>query len=236
MRLLVGALSVALAFAQTASAPVFDAATIKLNTANDQPMGDYKNGRVIIHNMSIRSFVAGAYHVPDDHVFGPDWLNSVRLDVSAKTDASTSEDDSRLMLRTLLEKKLKLKVHLEPRQEAIYGLKVAKHGPKFTEAKPDGEQKRGCLTYRPVRCYDVPIAGLLNALYQVASQQLDLPVRDLTGLKGRYDFEFSLAPTAGEIPSIFYAIEDQLGLKLETAKQPFDAIVVDHVERTPVEN
>ncbi len=237
MRAVLGVFLLSTAFAQTARAPAFDAATIKLNTAMDQPMGDYKNGRVIIHNMSIRSFVAGAYHVPDDHVFGPDWLNSVHLDVSAKTDASTSEDDSRLMLRTLLEEKLRLKVHTETRTQTVYALKVARSGPKFAAAKDDSGHRQGCASYRPIRCYNVSVGSLVNALYQVAQSQLDLPVQDMTELKGRYDFELSIEPDAGsDRGSVFYALQDQLGLKLEAVKQPIDAIVVDHVERQPIDN
>jgi uncharacterized protein (TIGR03435 family) len=236
MRLTVGVLSVAAAFAQTAPAQAFDAATIKLNTAMDQPMGEYKNGRVIIHNMSLLSLIGGAYHVPNDYIFGPDWLDSVHLDVSAKTDLSTSEDDSRTMLRTLLEEKLKLEVHTETRTQAIYALRVARNGPKFSASKDDSGRRPGCVSYRPIRCYSVTLPVLLNALYQIAGPQLDLPVRDQTDLKGRYDVELSLEPdAAGDRGSVFYALQDQLGLKLEAVKQPIEAIVVDHVERTPIE-
>jgi len=229
-----GALLAVAAIAQTAPAPAFDAATLKLNTANDRPMGDYKNGRVIVHNMSLRSFIGGAYHVPNDYIFGPDWLDSVHLDLSAKTDAHTSEDDSRLMIRTLLEEKLQLAVHFENRILAVYALKVAKNGPKFSESKPDSDRKPGCVTYRPLECHGMTAPALLNALYNAATSQFDLPVREMTGLKGRYDFRLSLEPDAsGQTISIFDAVEEQLGLKLERIKQSIDAIVVDHVDRAP---
>jgi len=232
MKLLAGALLAFAAWAQTA--PAFDAATLRLNTANDQPMGDFENGRVIVHNMSLRSFIGGAYHVPNEYIFGPNWLDSVRLDLSAKTDAGTSEDDSRLMMRTLLEEKLHLKVHFEKRVLAVYALKVAKRGPKFSESKPDPDRKPGCVTYRPLECHGMTAPAILNALYNAASSQFDLPVREMTGLKGRYDFRLSLEPDAsGQSISIFDAVEEQLGLKLQPIKQSIRAIVVDHVERVP---
>jgi uncharacterized protein (TIGR03435 family) len=225
----------AAAWAQTA--PAFDAATLKLNTANDQPLGDYKNGRLIVYNMSLRSFIGGAYHVPNEYIFGPNWLDSVRLDLSAKTDAGTSEDDWRLMMRTLLEEKLQLKVHFEKKVLAVYALKIAKNGPKFSESKPDQDRTPGCAKYHPLECYDMTAPALLNALYNAASSQFDLPVREMTGLKGRYDFRLSLEPDAsGQRVSIFDAVEEQLGLKLERMKQSIDAIIVDHVERAPADN
>jgi uncharacterized protein (TIGR03435 family) len=234
MKLVVCLLWVAAALAQ--SKPAFDAASLTLNVLNDDPMGDYRNGRVIIHNMSLLSFIGGAYHVPNDHIFGPAWLDTVHLDLAAKTDGGTSEDDSRIMLRNLLEEKLKLKVHTELRMQAIYALKVAKSGPKFSESKGDSGPRQGCTDYPHIRCYQASIAALVTSLGALARAQLDLPVRDLTELKGRYNLEVSLGPDAGgERPSVFYALQDQLGLKLEAIKQPIDAIVVDHVERAPIE-
>jgi uncharacterized protein (TIGR03435 family) len=185
----------------------------------------------------LRSFIGAAFHVPNDNIVGPDWLDSVHLDLAAKTAAATSDDDSRLMLQKLLEQQLNLKVHSEKKNDEVYALKVATKGPKLTESKAGSAAQHGCPSYHPVRCFNTTVQILSSVLPQVAGFALNLPVRDMTGLSGRYDFELSLEPEPdGHRPSVFDALEEQLGLKLELVKRSLDAIAVDHVDRAPTEN
>jgi uncharacterized protein (TIGR03435 family) len=158
------------------------------------------------------------------------------------------------MLQSLLADRFQLTVHRETKELPIYTLVIAKGGPKLREAKPGdpgagdmkGSQISGDLTAQAV-----PIATLVQSL----TQMLGHPVSDKTELKGVYDFKlqftpddrlqppsgappnfrFPLPPADSNAPSLFDALQEQLGLKLESGKGPAEVMVIDHVER-PSEN
>jgi uncharacterized protein (TIGR03435 family) len=160
----------------------------------------------------------------------------------------------RLMLQALLADRFKLRVRRETKQGPVYALVVAKKGPKLRESKPDhfagGHNEKGItIGGGRLTCYDAPLGPLIRQL----SQQLNRPVLDKTGLTGEYDFTLPWTPEEFQVsvfkyaegnelpsegissaepagPSIFTAIEEQLGLKLKTAKGPVEVLVVDHVE------
>jgi len=167
------------------------------------------------------------------------------------------------MLQALLVDRFKLTLRRESKEPPAYALVIAKNGPKVQEARPGDTYPngmkdleghghgdimrfgRGLLTGQ-----GVPIAFLVRMLSQ---QQLGRPVLDKTGLKSNYDFTLqwtpdeNRTPTVGQQgnentpppessgPSIFTAIQEQLGLKLEAQKGPAEVLVIDHVER-PSEN
>lgn len=192
---------------------------------------------------------------------GPNWLRSEKYDVDAKIDSSVVDElktlsrDQRMlaqqqMLQALLAVRCKLAIHRETKDLAIYTLVIAKHGPKVQDAKP-GE--RGPLDMggngetRSITGQARSIANLAQAL----SVSLGCPVMDQTGLAGQYDFKLEWTPDDNQAqspltgapndrpapppdskaPSIFEAIQEQLGLKLVSAKGPVAVIVIDHVER-----
>jgi uncharacterized protein (TIGR03435 family) len=146
------------------------------------------------------------------------------------------------MLQTLLADRFKLAFHREQKVLAIYGLVIAKHGPNLPpSANGDGDE--GCTGGAGrFTCRKITMADLAETLPLMAPRYIDLPVVDLTGLKGAYDFRLTWTPVAAGTPpvdsavSIFDAVEDQLGLKLETRKHLISIIVIDHVERVPTEN
>jgi uncharacterized protein (TIGR03435 family) len=175
-----------------------------------------------------------------------------------------SPDQRRLMLQPLLAERFQLKVHTEVRNLPLLALVVAKGGPKLQEAKPgdtypngikgfDGQGGAGLMHMGPGRLtgQGLPISFLARTL----SQQLGSTVEDKTGLTGKYDFTLQwtpdrnaspMSPEPGQQgpgaatstdsgPSIFTAIQEQLGLKLESQKGPVEVLVIDHVE-TPSEN
>ena len=156
------------------------------------------------------------------------------------------------MLQTLLANRFQLTVHRETNELTIYKLVIAKGGPKLREAKPDGTHPgagsmQGSVLSGKVTAQAVPIAELAHEL----TQMLGHPVLDKTELKGVYDFELQftpddrLQPPSGRAPnerlppppadsnapSLFDALKEQLGLKLESGKGPVEVIVIDHVER-----
>jgi bla regulator protein blaR1 len=176
----------------------------------------------------------------------------------------TYQEQTRLRLQALLADRFQLKIHRETKELPVYALVVAKNGPKLKEnsATSDGLGK-GMMRTSPGQLVGQQVG--LAFLAQDLAQRLGRTVLDRTGLKGTYDFELNFAPEPGRGgafggpgdgapppgagpglikeppppdpngPTIFTALQEQLGLKLESEKGPVDIIVVDHVEK-PSEN
>jgi uncharacterized protein (TIGR03435 family) len=176
-----------------------------------------------------------------------------------------SPEQRRLVLQPLLADRFKLKIHTETKQLPVYEIILAKGGSKLKEATagdtyangikgPDGAGREGMMRFGPgqLTAQAVPMTSLANML----SQQLHRTVIDKTGLTGKYDLELNWTPDQGADPmfkgadssqqradpppessgpSIFTAVQEQLGLKLQSAKGPVETIVIDHVEM-PSEN
>jgi uncharacterized protein (TIGR03435 family) len=158
--------------------------------------------------------------------------------MDAKADKPVSVDDLHLMLRSLLEERFQLKVHREQREQAVYALTVDKAGPKMKVHEPVETD------YPPIRGGGPGERVATNAHMSYfafyLSQVLDRWVLDKTGLNDRYDFTVQWVPDrpvreGGEPvpdgPTVFAALKDQLGLKLEPAKGPVEYLVIDRVEK-----
>lgn len=164
------------------------------------------------------------------------------------------------MLQVLLAERFKLMTHRETKELPIYSLVVAKGSPKLHEAKPGDTYPNGIKAPdgrpAPHSFYmargELRSQGLgMDELAHFLTQQTGRTVVDNTGLKGNYDFtlhwtpDLALTPNGGggpdsstssdSGPSMFTAIQEQLGLKLESQRGPVEILVIDHVER-PSEN
>jgi uncharacterized protein (TIGR03435 family) len=196
----------------------------------------------------------------DDRITGaPKWVNSERYDIEAKVDdadVSRLENlgrDQRLrMVQALLADRFKLKAHREFQDRPIYALVVAKKGPRLQESKHEEENRGKMKGMGGVVTRSRP--GQLTVEWdtmagfaQLLTQQLDRKVVDKTGLTGRYDLKLDWTPedraapigsgpngTTGvpdsSSPSIFTAVQEQLGLKLEPQTGPVEILVIDSVE------
>jgi uncharacterized protein (TIGR03435 family) len=242
------------AFAQTTTTPKFEVATIKRNTSNDRSSGSSKNGRTTWVNIPLTVIIARAYRVSNDRVVGPEWLKTDCYDISATYPPDTSGDDYWMMLRNLIEERFKLTVRRDNTPVTVYALIIAKDGPKFTESPPDAQYKEECRFDGPkLTCVNqkVTMERLAQDLPRwLTMNWFDAPIADLTGLKGTYNFTLTWTPTdrppdaevAGPVtndPSpmfLFDALQNQLGLKIERRKAPIERIVIDHIERNPIEN
>jgi len=168
-------------------------------------------------------------------------------------------EQRRLMMQSLLADRFQLKVHHENKELPVYALVIAKGGFKLKDADPNASYPKGLdgvshpgmmrMSDRSITAQAIPISNLVNAL----SRQLRREVVDKTGLTGKYDVTLQWTPDVNQMPempgerqdaastvtdsgpSIFTALQEQLGLKLESTKGPVDTIVVDHVEM-PSEN
>jgi uncharacterized protein (TIGR03435 family) len=159
---------------------------------------------------------------------GPAWVNSEGFDIEAKGDHSASDAQLGQMVQSLLADRFKLALHRETRQLPVYALVVAKNGPKIREstaARPGMAGGPGQLDAQKIS---------LQVFTQTLGRQLDHPVLDQTGLTGRYDFKLNWSPDESDAtggPSIFTAVQEQLGLKLETQTGPVEVLVIDHAEK-----
>ncbi|WP_158788582.1 TIGR03435 family protein [Granulicella sp. L46] len=166
----------------------------------------------------------------------PGWMESQEYHVSAKVegDQQLTLEQMRPMLQRLLEQRFHLVFHRETKMTAGFELIVAKGGPKLQPSKNNSKPSAQLLSNR----LDV---GHMNAehIAGVLAHRAGQPVVDKTGLTGNYDFTLSYAPandSNSSLPDFFTALQEQLGLKLESQKVPVNFLVIDHVDKIPTEN
>jgi uncharacterized protein (TIGR03435 family) len=235
-------------FSQSPVPPAFEVASIRPNANGFSAPLDIGPKRFGAMGMSLNVLIQWAYDVRDFQVTGgPDWLNSARYDVQATTEEAVSQSRMRLMLQSLLADRCRLQLHRDNREFSGYDLTVAKNGPKLqplneTSARGGIQIRSGVLSGR-----GAPMATLAGALTILVER----PVLDKTALDGKYNFKLEYdpssvvnreaprenPPTAAPSPgaSIFTALQEQLGLRLESRKGPLEILVIDRLE-TPSEN
>ena len=211
-------------------------------------------------NVSLKSLIVRAYGVRDYQVEGPDWLSSERFDVSAtfpETQDSKEYDSAfHAMMQNMLAQRFKLVIHREQRIRTVYGLVIDKSGIRFKEAAQSdcGSHSRNISgPHFAGTCISMDaLAEFLARSAERRDLPADLPVLDMTRLQGFYNLTLDWVPESkpssdkGSFPPIIVgsspgltlpaALQEQLGLKLETRKAPIEYLVVDHAERVPSEN
>jgi uncharacterized protein (TIGR03435 family) len=233
--------------------PAYEVATIKLNPSASANRGVKEDTQqVTFTSVPLKRLIAWAYKVYEFQLIGPGWLDNTYVDISAKYPPDTKDEQRHLMLRTLLEDRLKLEVHRESRPMQGYALVIGKKGFKLTPAVPDAPSTPGFGSISPAlnlqgglrRSTVVAKKASMASLADLVTRIWDQMVVDNTGLPGVYDFELRwnndlLNAASGEadsFPPLSTAVEDTLGLRLEAKKIPVEVIVVDHVERVPTGN
>jgi len=240
--------------------PAFDVSTVKPSKPEQMgSMLQLTDDGISITHFPLHTILCGAFGTEDDHILDePGWSRSAMFDIEAKVapeDApklkGLSRDQRYQMLVPLLEERFGLKFHHETRELPVYTLVVAKGGIKMQQSKPDDSSGPGrkMLMARKghIESADMDIRDLAHVL----SQQLGRTVVDETGLTGKYDYKLDWTPddapppmaasgAGGQQqstlpdasgPSLFTALQEQLGLKLETKKAMSDVIVIDHIEQ-----
>jgi uncharacterized protein (TIGR03435 family) len=235
------ALSRVLAFllclAAHGDAPSFEAATVKVNSSGPMASNGFSPspGELRVVNCTLEQMIHAAFHVKSGALFGVSgWMASERYDVNGKTAIAASFDEELDMLRTLLIDRFQLRFHNETRQITTMALVTAKGGPKFQASKDEGRE-RITIGAGEISGINIPIGHLVSVL----GSQLRRPVVNETGLTRSFDFSLKWVPddaadsTAGA--SLFTALEEELGLKLESRKGPAEVMVIDSAKR-PEEN
>ena len=227
----------------------FEVASIKLSQAGT-PGGGIKampgGQEYMAQNVPVKIIFSLMYKIPLRQITGgPDWITTDLYDIDAKADHSYSLDDLHTMFQNLLADEFKLTFHKEIKEGNVYALTIDKSGLKMKEN--DTDQKFDIPITRGkdgiVNGARVPIQYLCWWLGQNL-QQDERPVVDMTGLTKNYDFTLTFLPPLPpnfntenippEIlnrPSLFEALQQQLGLKLVPQKGPVEYYVIDHVER-----
>jgi bla regulator protein blaR1 len=212
--------------------------------------GGQKTNRVRT-TLPARLLIAFAYNIPFGFERlrvegGPDWVDSNQYELQAKIDdalftqmqtmtPAQQREQVDLMEQSLLADRFKLKVHFETREVPGYALVVAKGGPKLTPAK-DGERSQLSKTGNTMTASAITLGDWVQGPF-IGSRL----VVNQTGLTGAYNFTLTWTnqvTTEGsetDAPSLFTAVQEQLGLKLVPTKIPTEVIVIDHIER-PSEN
>jgi len=173
-----------------------------------------------------------AYDVRDFQITaGPAWLDTDRFDIRAKAKEGVSTRQMKTLLQALLADRFQLRLHRETKELPVYTLSVAKNGAKFREATAD-DQHTTAAGPGEITDHGVAIPIFIKQL----SGLVDRAVVDQTGLKGSYDLNLQWTREQDTGPSLFTALEEQLGLKLSGGKGPVEILVIDHVVRVPIEN
>lgn len=236
----------------------FEVASIKRSAPDNQrfSIDTQPGGRFTTSNSTVRALIRMAYHVYDFQIAKtPGWIDTENYDIAAKSGGQASDAQIQRMVQTLLADRFKLALHRETRELPVYALVVARGGSKLHEAAPGDFGPMGRLSAGPggqpgairVVAKGVPLVGLAAMLPTL----LGRPALDMSGLAGKYDFTLEFAPDQmmrgpsdggpdSPLPdlsgtSIFAALQEQLGLRLEVRKGPVEVLVIDRVER-PTEN
>jgi bla regulator protein BlaR1 len=239
--------------------PSFDVASIKpdhLDGHHTRVSSDANS--LMASGLTLKRLMELAYNVKDFQISGgPGWVDSETYAVQAKIDDAVVEElrklppreryeQFRLRVQSLLADRFKLKVSHSSKELSIYALVLTKGGPKFSPASGDAQNlstNNGNLTAR---------AETISHFADWLSGLVGRKVVDKTGLQEKYDFAMTFtrrqdltapvpadasqaAPSPDSGPSIFTALQEQLGLKLESQKGPVETLIIESVEK-PSEN
>jgi uncharacterized protein (TIGR03435 family) len=231
----------------------FEVASIKLHPGVATFSGGGVRGATLSYTaMTLHSLIEDAYGMrPDQISGGPSWIGSdlataSRYDIVAKAEGegTLARDRAMQMLQTLLADRFQLKVHRETRDTPVYELVVGKNGPKkLKEVAADAKEEEGNATggFTTGRMHTETAKGTMDQLARMISLTAGRPVIDKTGLTGFYKYTLDWLSANrppepdSDLPSMFTAVQEQLGLKLESTKAPVEMLIVDHAER-PSEN
>jgi uncharacterized protein (TIGR03435 family) len=238
--------------------PSFEVATIKPSLPNRPGKNaGFRGGHYMSRNTNVNDLIALTYGLHAKQIVGgPDWFGTDLYDIVGKPDAEgiPNETQIKTMLKKLLAERFKLTFHHDKRELSVYVISVAGGGPKITKSTSD---PNALPTFGFRGLGDLLVTNMTMTDFAIWMQAgvMDKPVVDQTELSGRYDFQLKWTPDESQFaqfrgtgwvvppptndpnapPSLYTAMQEQLGLKMGTAKLADDVIVIDHAEK-PSEN
>jgi uncharacterized protein (TIGR03435 family) len=221
----------------------FEVASIKPSAPQPPGRTDSRmstdTGRLNYTNVTVKDVLGQAYKVQAYQIAGPDWIETERFDIAAKIPAGAGRDQVPLMLQALLADRFNLTIHRETKELPVYTLNVAKNGPKLKTT----ESESGITSNSNRTSWHLTAKISMHRFAEFLSERVSRPVLDQTGLNGSFEITLDWAPDdapatndAAAGPSIFTALQEQLGLKLNATKGPVETIVVDRANRVPSDN
>jgi uncharacterized protein (TIGR03435 family) len=238
--------------------PPYDVISIHPHNAmDDNTMFNSRPGNFVATNGTLKQLISYAYGVREDLITGlPSWADTAHFDISAKVsdfnpDAfkNLTREQRESMLLPMLADRFHVKAHTEVKTLSVFNLVVTKDGPRFKRNPPPpidpddpkkGQEGRGNIN---INNDDMTATAVpLSTLAEVLADQLSHTVIDKTGLTGDYDFRLKWTSedqsnntadngTTDRPPDLFTALQEQLGLKLESTKGPVTTLVVDHADQ-----
>jgi uncharacterized protein (TIGR03435 family) len=233
----------AIALALPAMAQTFEVVSIKPNHSDAGGNTNTMDGRFEATNVGLRQLLGQAFGIRFDQISGgPAWMDSEKYDVIGKQAGTRwTAEALQSCVQAMLADRFQFKFHRETKELAVYSLVVSRGGPRLKDhVEPEKTpqctgicQASGGRGVTRINFTGVTMKGLADLLGRVLARS----VVDNTGLTGKYDFglEWSSNPDVGGAASIFTAVQEQLGLRLENSKGPVEIIVIDSVQK-PSEN
>ena len=238
---------------QPGAKPSFEVASIKQNTSGDHRIMFQitPGGRLVATNASAKMLITMSYNLkPHQLEGGPNWLDSDKYDITAKAEGAADRDQIKLMIQSLLADRFKLAFHRETKEMPIYALVQGKNGPRLHASEATGGEAKSQVRIGrgQIDLQSATMAGLADALSTLVGRN----ILDRTGITGNYDIKLEWTPGESESPlfkgppdgagggapapegngpSVFTAVQEQLGLKLESQKGPVEMLVIDHIEK-----
>ena len=232
-----------------AQPPTFEVASVKVNQSGQEVMRiTAPPGRFEATNVTPRLLILNAYGLPDFRLANlPSWAGDERFDVAGRSAGSVGRDEISAMVRSLLADRFQLRAHRETRELPTYALVSAspdrRPGPSLRasaiDCSTDRSQCNTRITPRSLTASGMTMARLAATLTGIVGRV----VTDSTAMAGAYDLELAFAPEGplppgappsaadSDAPSIFTALQEQLGLKLDGRRGPVEVLVIDSIER-----
>ena len=226
----------ALAPAPQAFGQAFEVASVRKAQSERFAISPYGGNQFSINSATLTLLISVAFGLNDtDLIGGPSWRDSDRYDVVAKAEDGVALTFEVLQprLQRLLAERFKLVTHREPRRVPGYALVVARDGPTLKPADATASPMAAILP-GGVRAPSAPMGSLAAILTRVVGR----PVVDETGLLGNYrvELDFAIDTVAStDRPSVFTALQEQVGLRLDSKQVQVEKLIIDAAER-PSEN
>ncbi len=228
--------------------PVYDVSSVKPNKSGSGNWNiDQNLNTFVATNVTLVNLLQEAFGIRRDLISGgPAWVDSARFDIVAKIVSASpedlhhlSEDQTRSMVQAMLVEHFKIQTHPETKMLAVYDLVLAAGKPRFEQSQADGKEEGIQIENTQLTAHGATLALIADAL----SPQVQRTVIDKTGLTAKYDLNLKWSSDAvlaanqesAGSPSIFTALPEQLGLKLQASRGPVQTLVIDHAE-LPAEN